>query len=868
MDRVCEELDEAKLEIEKLKAGYATKSEQHENLKKAYNEQLSKLQEANSRLENNERELIERAEEVSMLKIMYEEVKHNLAEKESVVKRLSVANDKLRAESGTGLQKLDEENRSLILAAEEANMKCEDRERKIKSLEEENNSLKGLLDSSHKKCSEAEHRARAPKELRDRDDAIFNLEEEVRKLKDGLKWKTEQFKHLEEAYVKLRDQYRTEKKEWESEKSTLLDEMGSLQERLDSQIRISEDLGKKLEMCNRALAHEEGRRKALEVQLSDFKKQFENVFAECEEAKFQLENVMGSRDEEIASLRHSLSTKMAIYKEVEYRAIQLETENKELLASLKELREAQICEGGNSLAKLKNRLKTVEQTHRDCSSNLRAKEAEWSSKVEKLMTDLNECRFELASKGNELEEAEKELERSESSLMNLMVENEEIHLMLLVLKSGIYEAQTKLQGQVMEDKASLLTKQLETKNEDLAAAQREVIEEHKKMKAQLERHKEILEEALQMESASEEIIRVAYETLDRTNAELAEKICEANETEFELQIWKSTAERLRIDLEESQCLRKEIEASLLAQAEVEDAMKRETANLTEMLAERDRRIGYLEQKIVLTEQEINKGASGENPEDVIFEDMLREAFQRELEGTMVAQISTERAFERERNELFELMEAKDQRIKDLLHTMISLEQKFDSSSFSFSSQLAEKLAEIDLLHEAWDRITATEILAELETEEKKMMVGELENEVNALISKLESQGESLLDSKKKAEEVEAALEAKELEMRKLACEAETRLKSSRALIDELKVERANLLGERESLLGFVKGLDDTIGECCNEDMVLMERLRNCLREDTETVDPLKENANGHYLGAVKRYEVTSNGRSPFRELNS
>ncbi|KAJ1384212.1 Aluminum-activated malate transporter [Sesbania bispinosa] len=46
------------------------------------------------------------------------------------------------------------------------------------------------------------------------------------------------FKHLEEAYEKLQGQFKSSKKEWEMEKSTLLDDISSMQIKLDSQIRI------------------------------------------------------------------------------------------------------------------------------------------------------------------------------------------------------------------------------------------------------------------------------------------------------------------------------------------------------------------------------------------------------------------------------------------------------------------------------------------------------------------------------------------------------------------------------------------------------------------------------------------------------
>ncbi|KAK4795346.1 hypothetical protein SAY86_013340 [Trapa natans] len=830
-DRVREELDEAKIEIEKLKGGCRRKAEENENLKRVCSEHLSKLQEASLRLESNERELNERAGEISMLKQVWEEVQQSLAEKDSIIKRLNAANGKLRADFSTRSQKLEEEKKSLALAFEEANLKCEDQEGKIKALEEENNNLKELLDLSSKRRSEAEQRASAPKELRDQDSVICSLEEEVRKLEDGLKWKKEQFKHLEEAHVKLRDQYETEKKAWESEKSTLLNQTLSLQENLDSQTRIAEDLKKKLEMCNQALAHEEGRRKALEVQLSNFKNQFNSVLMESDELKLQLERVLDKNNEEIACLRHSLGMRETDYKEVQLRANLLETENRELLSMLKELREERISGGGNSLAKLKHKLKNVEQVHRECSKNLRAKEIEWSARIDKLMSDLDECRSESESKDDKLDVANKELGRLESLLMELTVQNEEIYVMLLVLKLGISEGQIKMKN--------------------LINAQIETIEEHEKMRAQLEWHKEILEEAALIEGSAEERIREAYDALDRANIELADKICEASETEFELQIWKSTAERLNVDLEESLCLRKEMEASILAQAEVEDAMKREKANLNMMLEERERRIVWLEQKIALIKQEMDY--------------VQKESLGRELESTMTVQMSAGK--ELERKELVVLMEAKDRRIKDLLHVMSSLELKFNNSSLSFSSLLAEKQAEINLFHEAWDRIAAAEILAELEVEEKKLMVIELENGVNALVSKLESHGDSLQGLEQKAAKVEAALDVKESEMKKLAREAEMRLQSSCELVDELKREKTDLLGERDCLLGLVRRIEDTIGECCDEDMALMHSLRNCLK-DNEPGEMLKENSNGHYFRAVKRHEMTWNGRSPFRELNT
>ncbi|KAG5013531.1 hypothetical protein JHK86_025792 [Glycine max] len=60
---------------------------------------------------------------------------------------------------------------------------------------------------------------------------VLALEEE-----EQIKWKEEHFKHLEDVHEKLIDQFKASKKEWELEKSTLLDEISSLKSLLDYHI--------------------------------------------------------------------------------------------------------------------------------------------------------------------------------------------------------------------------------------------------------------------------------------------------------------------------------------------------------------------------------------------------------------------------------------------------------------------------------------------------------------------------------------------------------------------------------------------------------------------------------------------------------
>lgn len=1040
MDRAYEELDDAKAEIEKLRAEYKIKAELCENLKKAHNEQLIKLQKASLKIEKQSQELNDKTQEISEVKQMCEELKCSFNEKESIIKRLRDANDKHRVDYDEKCLKWEKENRDLMLALDEANEKIMNQEQSIRAHKEEIEGLKGCLSVSQKKCSEAEKRAKASKELSVRDDMLLNLEDENRKLEDQLKWKKEHFAHLEEAHEKLRNQFRASKKEWGQEKSTLFDEICSLQTSLDSQTRISEDLKNKLQMCNQALAHEESRRKYLEAQVSEFQTRFENAFTECQDAKSLVDSLTTDRDNEISALRHSLGTKETIYKEIKYQARKLEQENKELRISLRELQEAQIQESGasSSLAKLRNKLKSLEQMHRECTPNLKAKEAELSSQLEKLGAELNDSRTVLENKDAAIKELMMEFEGCQSLAMQLKLENEELKLGMsearlklanekaemdvrdkereenisLLMKqlettnAALSEAQLKLakekaelvvSDREREDNVSLLMKQLEMKNAALVRAQIDVREEREKaesllrkveslevieeqqllmqkelesyremkntalvraqtdiieerekaesllrrveslefieeqqliMQNELERYREMLEESsrcqlllkeqvLQIESSSKEKLTEVCDALERANTELAEKICEENEIEFELQIWKSIAEHLKGELEEDHVVRKELEASLLAQIDVGETIKQEKNGLLQMLEEKDIRMDNLQLQILLQEQELKKreaeAASFAGMETVIsfesektsfFQTMTekdkileqlekevgwleQESLRREFESAILSQIVAERTFEHEKENIIHLLDEKNQRIDDLMQFVKSLEQKFNSSLVSFSSQLAEKQAEINLVHEAWERIAAAEILAVLELEEKKLMVGELEDDIRNIQQKLELQERSLCHSREQALKIEAELGAKQLEMKNLTTQMETKLQTSDAFITELKSEKRSLLEDvmklsldRENLLGFIAGLSDRISELSAADSQMMGVLSNMvhsfdnnssgmvLKDDDELLQSVKENLNIHSSPSTKKYEAISDARPPFRERNN
>ncbi|XP_030499090.2 uncharacterized protein At4g38062 [Cannabis sativa] len=1344
-ERVYEELDEAKAEVEKLRVENKSKTEVSENLKRSYNEQLKKAQAASSKIEKQAEEINDKAHELSVLKQRFEDVQCSLNEKESIIRRLNAANEKIRVDCDDKFRKWEEENKGLILALEKANEKNVDQEQLIHSYKEQIEVFKGSLSVSQKKCFEVEKNAKGAKEAGERENVLFKLEEDKRKIEEQLKWKKEQFTHLEEAHRKMRDQFKASQKEWELEKNSMIDEIDSLQTRLDSQTRISEDFQDRLQTCTQALAHEESRRKYLEVQFSEVQSRFDNVFNDYQDAKSQLECFTEKRNEEIASLRHALDKKEILLKEMEYQKRQMEQEMQEVQFSLKELQEALIqkASGSPSVAKLRNKLKCSEQMHKestailrakeaelksqletltqelekcgsqleskdtmvkelrleleqvredfsltlrtkegvwnsqlekaindlsncmaelesrdetikqlrvelkqiggdsrehikaqeadwmnqlenkdamlkelrmeleqtredftanlkvkedesnsqlekvttdlsncrsvlasrdatikelkmeikqihgDSTANIKAQEAEWKCQLEMMAEDLNMCRSQLESKDEKIKKLKMEVEqmnevcsaslrdkeaemnsllenvtsdlnncrseldgrdamiealrmeleslrdkeaemnsllenvtsdlnncRSELDSRDAMIEalrmeleslrdkedemnsllenvtsdlnncrseldgrdamiealrmeleslrdkeaemnsllenvtsdlnncrseldgrdamikalrmeleetkgdflanfqakeaqwryqlemmtgdlnkyrsqlnnkdarlkeletnleechclslqqNEEISVMLLVLKEAISEAQMKFaNGKAQIDQtekenkrnASLLMQQLEMKNSTIERLQKDIEKEHENvasllgrverldaigqqqlsMQKDLERYEEMImelsvceiflrEQILQVESVLKNKLREVCIELDRTHTELAEKICEGNEIEFELYIWRSAAKGLLVDLEENYEIRKELEASLLAEVDVGEITKQEKHHLQCMLEQKDDRIYNLQHQVELLEQnlktreaaaystEMETAMSLESEKaslrekDKILEQLQREvewleqeSLRRELEEVLLSRIEAERTVEHEK----ELMQQKNQRINELMQLVGSFEDKLNSSFISFSSELSKKQAEINLAHEAWEKITAAQIMAAVEIEEKKLMVAELEDDIHNVEQKLELQQNSMYVLKKQAFEVEAELEAKELEIKDLSFRFKTKLKESDALIEELKSERKNLLeeitnlsSERENLLGLIEGLSEKISEISSSDKQLMDLLETTM-PSTEDEHSGYQSENVNSPIAVKKLEANSDRRSPFREIN-
>ncbi|KAJ8557493.1 hypothetical protein K7X08_003118 [Anisodus acutangulus] len=365
---------------------------------------------------------------------------------------------------------------------------------------------------------------------------------------------------------------------------------------LDSQLRISKDLESRLWMCNQALAHEESRRKLLEVQLAESKTSFDSVFAEYEESKSIIESLTSQRDKEIANLRDVLYTRDTFHKEMEYQFRRVEQENHELMASLKELQ-------------------GLEQVHKDCFGDLKAKEAEWASKLEQLTGELDCCKSSVQSKDTLITELREELETCESLTLQLTLQNEETSMMLLVLKSQFFElhqriaddyASMELEKREGVENISTLIKQLNTKNEALVRVQKDLEEEREKVALLSEKVESLNSEEQQQLPLQREVDTLKEKLKEASTSQIHLKE-QALSTKSDLeQVWKSVEEKLKANREENHQMRRQVEASFLAQADLEFDLKLERESLELKLEEKDRRVDELQQQLFDLNEELQR----------------------------------------------------------------------------------------------------------------------------------------------------------------------------------------------------------------------------------------------------------------------
>ncbi|XP_027930650.1 uncharacterized protein At4g38062-like [Vigna unguiculata] len=903
MENVYAELDDARAEVEKLKAECRLKAQIFEGLKQDRAQEFLKFQESRKRVEEQARELDLKSEEIHELKKVLEELKSSLHEKEAHVERLSSENKRIQTSSADRLVKLEESNRELVLALDELRLRNESLEQNACASSQEILSLRAFLLAAEKKCSEAEEKVQHGIMLKGRDGVILQLEEENIRMQDKIKWRNEQFKHLEEAHEKLQVEFRLCKEEWEKERTALLEEMSSLQVRLDSQTRNVEGLQSRLEMCNHALAHEESKRKLLEAEISEFKTSFENVYAQCEKKNSEIQQLSILRNDEIAQLRNSLGEKEMVVRELDHKIVQLEHDNKELGDLLKELREAQINNGGaNSLtSKLRNKLRRLEDVHKSCASILRSKESQWSDQLTKMEADIATYKSVLTNKEQEIWSLQVELE-------NCYCTVEENRMGLLIFKSELVEAYSKsfsadsekasfdVKGN--ENRILISIEQLKVEDnppKSMALQHSRLVEELEQNKKKLEESSEgevmLLEQLMQMEYTQQYERSAAFEALERLELEITCKNDEISRLHYEVQDWKSATATLKVSYEEIQGTIKVMETSLESKVENEEALKQANENLLCIVKDQERKtedlllqIGLLESCNAEKMKEVERCKQEKEGLIQIVEDkeccikdlqkeidiayLKQESTENRLKVAIHAQQEAEQTLKQEKEIFLKIKDEKERTIEHFQELATTSEQDLlDALSFSFSKQV-ENWVEVSLLRDA---LKNAEYLAMLEIEEKNSRIVKLEDAFSHL--------------KQEAEQLRASMEARKFENEKLMDKQQT----MECVIAELKLQNGNLLQEiinlsknGEDMLAHFEDIFGKIGELSCWDTQLVEMLGNVLNtseDENETAmgsvvcdkshESARDGTNGlHITPTTKKTEEIFDGRSPLREVNS
>ncbi|XP_071691648.1 uncharacterized protein [Rutidosis leptorrhynchoides] len=619
---IHEVVDEVGAQNEKLKEEICSKTDLCNTLKRVQDELITKFNETKLQSEKQALELSVKAEELSTLSQLCQDLKSSLQEKDLSVKHLNSAIEKLHYDYGEKLQRLERENKDLVLALDESTTTCQSLKLKVDSSNKEIEDLKGVILVKDKKILEISDESQTTKVLMQRDEVICELEKKYSDVQDKLKWKNEQFQHLEEAHRRLQDSFKSSKAEWDKERCFLVNEIESLQIKLDSETRKSDNLQTQLSICNQSLAREESSRKLLEVELSDYKSRFENISSECDEAKSTIEKLTHKRDEEVAELRDSLAAKYSVAKEMGYKMAHLEQENRDLTASLKEFQQSQISNCGNtgSMKKPQKKYNSLEHVHKNCGQKLKEKEAEWRSELEKVKKEVDEIVTKLKVQSERVERLQDELE---SCHLLFEVHNEEISSVVLVLESQFSEAHSKLEMQNNEYEETILhlTKQLEIKNNVICEVNANLTRKCEEMASfddmkqyqlcmeeELHTHKKMLAESSQKQILLEEQIRVMENSRNhddgKKDSESLSQKC------VELEKWKLFAESQNLQLKkENERFLHQVNEHNEENVELQQrlvVLEKENQGLTHRVNEYNGKNVDLQQRVVLLETE-NQG---------------------------------------------------------------------------------------------------------------------------------------------------------------------------------------------------------------------------------------------------------------------
>lgn len=776
MEELRRELGETRFAMERLEIESRSVREVSDKRKKALDDALAKLQEKKLQVEKQAEELNKRAEDIDAVNKKYEEIQATLSQKESALRGLNSAHEQLRARFNEGQRKMEDEKWELASKLDDANSKCEEQERRMKQFVSEIENLKSAVAKVQKKCSDAEavaeektkamqrlkaelesreatisvfsdnrthsevfkmklaecerslaqesaQRASAEsalEELRSKSGHLLKVEQEHNTAQEQLKWRKEQFGLLEEAHKKLQQQFQDQKDEWEGEKVGLITEISNLQINLESQCRQSKDLELQLQRCNQALAHEESRRKVLEIQAEESRYGFEKVAAEFEEARSVIESLTEKSSKEVGHLRDSLASKERQVREMEVKQTRMEQENQELKSMLDEFQAFKYGsdEMQGSLERFKMKYAAIEESYKEISETMKRKESQWDKEREEMLKTLNDCQVDVVSKDGKIYGLQNQLEGALSTVERLTYQKAELSQRLTISESEYQQAQSKLMAENLtlessckrkNEEVDCLKDQLQAKQKAFEQIQQELdqhqrtiemmtgkcqslealevqflaLQEEVNRKQEqfqsLSKSRDLLQhQMLQKEQSHKAEVKKVTDTFEETNACLRAKEQRENELHNELRRLQEVIDNnqaIRVTLENKteeyqhrlQALQQEMSEASNAHSLLEEKSKAEKAALLDVIKVRDRKIEELKEQVMHFEQTLNRLSQQEESwlEMQAQHKQLLGQRTRELESLAVANAKLETVgrqlldCEQERNILQKCLESKE-----------------------------------------------------------------------------------------------------------------------------------------------------------------------------------------------------------------
>ncbi|BBN02712.1 hypothetical protein MPTK1_2g17480 [Marchantia polymorpha subsp. ruderalis] len=488
----AKELAESKVlhmqvELEVAKSAARDLQAEREDQKLRLNQALEKLEVQSRFLESGSFEA-NRANECIDLERNCHDLKMRLLEKESALRSLKDAHDQLRGSHKRKEDKLQQEREEVINALEASELKCEEQSARLRELENDLSRFKVQTANMEKRCSKAESKAsesssmvselqskldstvmelfelknsssqvdsmrmrlkdcesalsheksqrasaeKALKELKHREEHLEEVEQQQKELNGRLKWRNEQFQSLEEAHSKLRTDFRVRKTEWDSERSGMLSEIDTLQGTLDSKERLLQQVQNQLQMVHQALAHEESRRKVLEIQAAEARQGLEQATADCEAAQSSIESLRQQTSTEIGSLRDTLGAKDRQLKDLQVTFLHMEQEFRELKTMEKEYRDWLSTHGEQQkqMADMKEKMSHLVEAHDSLRARVKEQEKGFEKERKEMVKALDLANDDLTAKDQAVKQLDGELERLKGALEHVKVQRSELDVQL------------------------------------------------------------------------------------------------------------------------------------------------------------------------------------------------------------------------------------------------------------------------------------------------------------------------------------------------------------------------------------------------------------------------------------------------------